>query len=68
MIYDVIPGFKQYFYSLSPQIREQVLSSRVELSSIGELMRLTEQFTEDDEHDGSLGEPLSFETSTETPY
>lgn len=68
MIYDVIPGFKQYFYSLSPQIREQVLSSRVELSSIGELMRLTEQFTEDDEHAASLGEPLSYETPTETPY
>ncbi len=65
MIYDVIPGFKQYFYSLSPQVREQVLSSRVELSSIGELMRLTEQLTADNEHPASLGEPTSYETQTE---
>ena len=68
MIYDVIPGFKKYFYSLSPQIREQVLSSRVEFSSIGELMRLTEQLTEDNEHPYALGEPLSFEASTDTHY
>lgn len=46
IIYDVIPGFRQYFYSLPPELREQVLSSGAEVASIGELMRLTESLAQ----------------------
>ncbi len=47
MIYDVIPGFKQQFQSLSPEQRDRIFASGSEVSSIGELMRLTEQLQRD---------------------
>lgn len=45
MIYDVIPGFKETFEALAPELREQIIASRAEFSSLGELSQLVSQLT-----------------------
>ena len=44
-VYDEnIPGFREYFESLPIQVKNRILESGVEISTLGELMQIAEHF------------------------
>lgn len=38
------PDLREYFLSLSPEVKDRILDSGVEISTLGELMKVAEHF------------------------